>query len=234
MVLGCWLAFGAFGLQIQLAPYRQPESNVLKSLVDAQIFLTFLIAFVLRALPWLPHGQEPESETFYSLVLIGSLGTVVISAVVGSAAGVYSRRNVRLGRGQSKRRRVASANLSTPLLEASRCDIGGVEMQVWEPVPSVDRNYEPGPDSHPEPEPESEHVNMAVLGPESRFVDDTVEPSAPAEETHQAEDTAVNDGAWMEEEAPKALNDAAATVEADDRRTDSLENLVPESEPKLI
>ena len=46
---GTTLAVGSLALQLRLAPYRAAEANLLKALVDGQIFLTFLISFVLCA-----------------------------------------------------------------------------------------------------------------------------------------------------------------------------------------
>jgi hypothetical protein len=48
---GSAIAFVSFGVQQWLRPYREPESNVLKALVDTQLFLTFLISFILKVLP---------------------------------------------------------------------------------------------------------------------------------------------------------------------------------------
>ena len=51
VLVGCTLAFASFGLQQRVQPYCEPEANTLKALVDAQIFVTFLISFILRVLP---------------------------------------------------------------------------------------------------------------------------------------------------------------------------------------
>ena len=48
---GCIISFASFGMQLWLRPYREPEANTLKMLVDTQIFLTFLLSFILRVLP---------------------------------------------------------------------------------------------------------------------------------------------------------------------------------------
>eukprot|EP01052_Picozoa_sp_SAG31_P021591 SAG31_NODE_1677_length_7533_cov_2.288054_4_plen_79_part_00 len=50
MLCGTALSFASFGLQVRVAPYAKPSANVLKTAVEAQIFLTFLVSFVLRAL----------------------------------------------------------------------------------------------------------------------------------------------------------------------------------------
>ena len=50
VLCGCCVAVSSLAMQLQLAPYREPEANLLKALVDGQIFLTFLISFILRVL----------------------------------------------------------------------------------------------------------------------------------------------------------------------------------------
>ena len=50
---------GSLALQLRLAPYRAAEANLLKALVDGQIFLTFLISFVLCAAAPTPHTPHP-------------------------------------------------------------------------------------------------------------------------------------------------------------------------------
>ena len=99
VLCGTSLAVGSFGLQVWLAPYRQAEANVLKAAVDLQIFLTFLVSFVLRALDATPVSAaglglasfEPEftqaptisggPAVFYGWILVGSLGLVLALAV---------------------------------------------------------------------------------------------------------------------------------------------------------
>ena len=65
---------------------RDPESNVLKALVDAVIFLTFLISFILRFLETDSGQDEPfeskqAARTFYGWVLIASIFSVLASGV---------------------------------------------------------------------------------------------------------------------------------------------------------
>ena len=50
MLCGCCVAVGSLAVQLRLEPYRAAEANLLKALVDAQIFLTFLVSFILRVL----------------------------------------------------------------------------------------------------------------------------------------------------------------------------------------
>eukprot|EP01045_Picozoa_sp_COSAG04_P030739 COSAG04_NODE_5442_length_1619_cov_1.356579_2_plen_65_part_01 len=44
VLVGCGLACASFGMQFYVRPYKEPESNLLKALVEAQIFITFLIS----------------------------------------------------------------------------------------------------------------------------------------------------------------------------------------------
>jgi hypothetical protein len=65
---------------------RDPESNVLKALVDAVIFLTFLISFILRFLETDSGQDEPfeskeAARIFYGWVLIASIFGALVSGV---------------------------------------------------------------------------------------------------------------------------------------------------------
>ena len=64
---GCALAFVSSGLQLRLLPYREPEANVLKTLVDGQLFLTFLMSFILRVLPHI-DSSEPFGKELYGVI----------------------------------------------------------------------------------------------------------------------------------------------------------------------
>ena len=55
---GCVISFASFGMQLWLRPYREPQANTLKMLVDSQIFLTFLLSFILRVLPLRPNSTD--------------------------------------------------------------------------------------------------------------------------------------------------------------------------------
>ena len=57
IVLGCALAFGWFGLQQRLQPYRETEANMIKTLVDIHIFLSFLFSLIIRVLPRVVHFE---------------------------------------------------------------------------------------------------------------------------------------------------------------------------------
>ena len=103
---GCALAFVSSGLQLRLLPYREPEANVLKTLVDGQLFLTFLLSFLLRVLPRLQlTTYEPLGAEFYGWTLLLSVGGLLVAAVVLT---VRKARRVGFGHG---------AGVEMPLLE---------------------------------------------------------------------------------------------------------------------
>eukprot|EP01043_Picozoa_sp_COSAG02_P043014 COSAG02_NODE_3709_length_6347_cov_2.619558_1_plen_1235_part_00 len=79
---GSMIAFASFGAQLWLRPYREPESNVLKALVDTQLFLTFLISFILRVLPDI-DSAEPVHKEFYGWLLLSTM-----IALLGAAFGL--------------------------------------------------------------------------------------------------------------------------------------------------
>ena len=87
---GTVIAFASFGLQQWLQPYREPESNALKALVDTQLFLTFLISFILQVLPEINSG-EPFSSEFYGWLLLSSMLVLACSGVGLTAAQVRRR-----------------------------------------------------------------------------------------------------------------------------------------------
>ena len=84
---GSALAFASFGLQQYLRPYREHESNVLKALVDTQLFLTFLISFILRVLPKIDTA-EPLDKDAYGWMLVGSAVFLFVAFVGLTAAQV--------------------------------------------------------------------------------------------------------------------------------------------------
>jgi hypothetical protein len=96
VVVGCALAFGASGLHQRLQPYRRPEANTLKALVEAQIFLTFLISFILRVLPRVAVF-EPLGAEFYGWLLVVGLCGVLVAALWLSTIQVWRHRRFRVG-----------------------------------------------------------------------------------------------------------------------------------------
>ena len=86
------LAFGSCAAQIKVAPYAEPASNLLKALVEAQIFITFLVSFILRVLPTI-RASEPWDDLAYGWVLVVTLSGLLMTAV-GLTAHQIWRRNV--------------------------------------------------------------------------------------------------------------------------------------------
>ena len=84
------LAFGACAAQIKVAPYREPASNLLKALVEAQIFITFLISFILRVLPSI-RAAEPWDDLAYGWVLVTTLSSLLVTAVGLTAHQIWRR-----------------------------------------------------------------------------------------------------------------------------------------------
>lgn len=93
---GCALAFMSFGLQHLLQPYREKESNALKAIVDMQLFLTFLISFILRVLPKM-NTSEPFDEDAYGWLLLMSFVTLLCLAI-GLTVALILRRHRFLSR----------------------------------------------------------------------------------------------------------------------------------------
>eukprot|EP01046_Picozoa_sp_COSAG06_P017147 COSAG06_NODE_1155_length_10484_cov_7.061759_9_plen_1028_part_00 len=109
---GSAVAFLSFGLQQWLRPYRDLESNILKAIVDAQLFMTFLISFILRVLPDI-NSSEPFDTEVYGWLLLCSMVTLLCCAVGLTVVQVRRRyrfkaRLLQLGDGTSS----SSANLS--------------------------------------------------------------------------------------------------------------------------
>ena len=77
---GCVLSFGSCAAQIKVAPYSEPSSNLLKALVEAQIFVTFLISFILRVLPKIASSEPVEADA-YGWVLVWTLSGLLVTAV---------------------------------------------------------------------------------------------------------------------------------------------------------
>ena len=70
------------GAAPRLQPYNEMEANILKTLVDAQLFLTFLLSFLLRVLPRLELQQyEPLKAEFYGWVLLLSVIGLLAAAM---------------------------------------------------------------------------------------------------------------------------------------------------------
>jgi hypothetical protein len=94
VLCGCSVAVASLAMQLTLLPYREPEANVLKAMVDAQIFVTFLISFILRVLNS-DDGEfdlyEPVGAPFYGWLLLGSMGLVVATGIGLTARQWYTK-----------------------------------------------------------------------------------------------------------------------------------------------
>jgi hypothetical protein len=93
---GCAISFASFGVQQWLRPYREHESNVLKALVDTQLFLTFLISFILRVLPEI-NSSEPFGKEFYGYLLLSTMVGLVGCAIGLTFVQVRRRRYFKEG-----------------------------------------------------------------------------------------------------------------------------------------
>jgi hypothetical protein len=91
---GSAIAFASFGVQQWLRPYREHESNVLKALVDTQLFVTFLISFILRVLPEI-NSAEPFGAAFYGWLLLCSMIALAIVAIGLTLAQMQRRQHFR-------------------------------------------------------------------------------------------------------------------------------------------
>jgi hypothetical protein len=93
---GSAIAFASFGVQQRLQPYREPESNILKAMVDAQLFLAFLVSFILRVLA-VPGflALEPFGEDSYGLLLVCSMAVLVCAALALTAMQIARRQKFR-------------------------------------------------------------------------------------------------------------------------------------------
>jgi Ca2+/H+ antiporter len=90
VMMGCSVSFIFASLQHRVQPYVKPEANTLKSLVEGQIFLTFLISFIIRTQNINVERFGPE---FFGAVLVVSLGMVILAAAVLVAKQVHHKRS---------------------------------------------------------------------------------------------------------------------------------------------
>ena len=77
---GCMLSFFTCIVQVWVRPYRDSEANIPKLLVEMQIFVAFLISFILRVLPQI-SSSEPVSADAYGWLLVATLGSLLATAV---------------------------------------------------------------------------------------------------------------------------------------------------------
>ena len=122
---GSAIAFASFGVQQRLQPYREPESNILKALVDAQLFLAFLVSFILRVLD-VPGflALEPFGEETYGLLLVCSMAMLVCAALALTAMQIARRQKFR-----ARLLEVDMARISSHMHEASTGLMDGTVQQ---------------------------------------------------------------------------------------------------------
>jgi hypothetical protein len=90
MFMGCCVAVVSLALQTHLRPYHQPNANLLKSLVDMQIFFTFLTSFIIRALDG-TSAHEPLQKETYSWMLVSFVAAVLLTTVVLTVAQIAAK-----------------------------------------------------------------------------------------------------------------------------------------------
>jgi hypothetical protein len=78
VMLGCSISCVFAIMQQRVLPYARAEANALKTLVEGEIFLTFLITFILRTES---INTEYFGPSFYGSLLIVSLLLVVLGSV---------------------------------------------------------------------------------------------------------------------------------------------------------
>ena len=96
---GCVLAFGSFGVQLHVWPYKDHAANVLKMCADIQIFLTFLISFILHVMAADSQitAYEPLSAEFYGFLLLLSVVVILVLAMILTVKPTWRRWKFRAG-----------------------------------------------------------------------------------------------------------------------------------------
>ena len=95
---GTCVAFVSFGCQMSLQPYRNMESNLLKAAVDAQLFLAFLLSFILRVLlTGQSNNYEPLNREQFGRIFIGSMCCLLLAFVGLTGAQVFRQKSFRSG-----------------------------------------------------------------------------------------------------------------------------------------
>ena len=134
---GSAIAFASFGVQQHLRPYREPESNVLKALVDTQLFIAFLVSFILRVLD-VPEfrGSEPFGAEVYGLLLLCSMVLLVCAAIALTAMQVSRRRKFR-----ARLLDVDLARLSTHMYASDGPVVTPDDTDQGQPAPSSEEGF---------------------------------------------------------------------------------------------
>ena len=83
---------------MSLQPYRNMESNLLKAAVDAQLFLAFLLSFILRVLlTGQSNNYEPLNREQFGRIFIGSICCLLLAFVGLTGAQVFRQKSFRSG-----------------------------------------------------------------------------------------------------------------------------------------
>ena len=83
---------------MSLQPYRNMESNLLKAAVDAQLFLAFLLSFILRVLlTGQSNNYEPLNREQFGRIFIGSMCCLLLAFVGLTGAQVFRQKSFRSG-----------------------------------------------------------------------------------------------------------------------------------------
>jgi uncharacterized protein (DUF983 family) len=96
VLVGCVLAFGAFGVHVRLLPYRDAEANLLKACAEMLIFLVFLLSLILRVLPRI-EIYEPIGFRGYGYVLLCSVGAFMAVLIGLVTKQFYRHRHFQMG-----------------------------------------------------------------------------------------------------------------------------------------
>lgn len=118
---GTCVAFVSFGCQMSLQPYRHIESNLLKAAVDAQLFLAFLLSFILRVLlTGQSNNYEPLNRDQFGRIFIGSMCCLLLAFCGLTCAQVFRQKSFRSGLVEA-----ASVGFSQGELDAARMASAG-------------------------------------------------------------------------------------------------------------
>ena len=118
----CGSPFVAFAMQMHVKPYKEPEANILKALVDFQIFISFLCSFILRILARVSENFESLGAAFYGFVLVASFVSVLVVATLLVSRQVYRNRQV-----LRESLRLSLNDVDSPMGRALRTSLSGDE-----------------------------------------------------------------------------------------------------------
>ena len=82
--VGLCMSVVSLGAQIRFEPYKQAQDNDLKLVTEAALFLTLLVALMLKAEPAGRGSGEMLSDTAYDILLVGVFAIVLPAAFVAT------------------------------------------------------------------------------------------------------------------------------------------------------